>query len=370
PGPNYYVVENKDKIEQSMLASFIKSYSKRKYEEYKESAYDVENISSKYRRYAENVILNEEIPDLGNDIVGHDKPVLGVGVRRMLTCNEKGRVSTAYGYPLMYVSSEEQNKRHALEAFMNYEGIDMSIVDEENKSLIEKEKNALSDKIELTLMYMNLLDGLALTSGENQKLALGYLGKDQAGPIGGGAHDVMIYSNYWDKLLKAKDIAKNFKDASKGDLRNKYAIAENKISAWFDNIYKQANTAIDEVKNYRSEFYNQFVNTLLSSGGSNYSISSSPKLSNSCVVHLYFKDGSVVSKENIRAGYTSWSHTEWNEKFETDDNGYVTIRWPEEYKKLNWIIVPFSISGHHLRYQKDDLELTNGGVYEMCLDCD
>ena len=370
--PHVYIETYKDNLDPLMRESFIKSYSKRMYDQYKESIYDVEKIVSSFKGYAEHIVMNEIMPELSCDLVGHDKPVLGVAPSRMLSCNEKGMYHGSYGYPLIFTSPEAQSKRHTLMAFKNYEGINMSLIDEENKQLLEKENQALSEKIDITLMYMDLLDGLALTSSENQKLAEGYLGKSQAGVIGGGAHDVMISSNYWYTLLNAKDIAKTLQETSTGNLKNKYAVAEKKISSWFDKIYAEANTAIEQVNNYRSEAYDRFISSVLSSGGgSSSSESSAPKLTNSCRVHLYFKDGSVVSNETIRAGYTTTilANTKWSEKYETDENGYVTLRWSDEIDKLNWIVVPLNI-GAHFRYQKDDLELTNGGVYEICLDCD
>lgn len=366
--PRYYTVENAARLNQEILDGFVNAYSKRQYLQYKESLSEVEKIVSNYRAYAEDVILKETIPDLGQDIVGHDKAVLGIAKYRKFTNTQKDRYDADYGHPLMYVSPERLKKRQTLIAFKTYEGIDTALVTKEYKSLLDKEKNSLIDRVDMTLMYMDLLDGLALTSSENEKLVQGYLGK--AGVIGGGAHDAIISSDYWYKLLDAKEIATSLKGASTGELKTKYALAEKRIETWFNKIYEDAKEAIDVVESKRTKEINRFIGELLSGGGSSSSSSSSePKLTNSCKLHLYFKDKTVVDNETIHVGYTSWSHTEWSGDFETDDDGYVTIRWPENYKKLNWLIVPFSVTHLHLRYELNDLELTNGGVYEICLDC-
>jgi hypothetical protein len=88
---------------------------------------------------------------------------------------------------------------------------------------------------------------------------------------------------------------------------------------------------------------------------------------NSCHLYLYFKDGDYIEREHIKVGYsTAWSGKSWSGEFYVDNKGHVTIKWPKEFEKLNWLHVGVSLD--HLGYERK-VEFTNGGNYRICLDC-
>ena len=153
------------------------------------------------------------------------------------------------------------------------------------------------------------------------------------------------------------------------------------LGSYFTKSLPKLNTKLAKIKEYAKadrlkydaavrKFNEEQRHSSSGSSGnlSNNSNNRETEKTNSCRVHLYFKDGSVIDEETFTAGYSSWSGYEWSGDFKTDKKGFATIVWPDKYDKLNWILIPLNI-GVHFEYQKDKLELKKGGNYEICLDC-
>ena len=88
---------------------------------------------------------------------------------------------------------------------------------------------------------------------------------------------------------------------------------------------------------------------------------------NHCRVHLRFKDGQVLSNETFYAGDDSGLFFNESYSFKTDSDGYATLRWP----KANGPIVSIGVSlklFEHFDYEVKNLNLTDGGSYEIILD--
>lgn len=211
---NFFLVKHKDKFDEVMLANFSSYNAPLQYEKYKKSANEVKSIVANYKSFAEDIIMNEKTPQLSKNIQV-SKGLFGAAII-MVGKN----------------SPEELEKRQKLEAFKNFEGFDMSSIDDKYKELFSLERKALLKDVNQTLEYMDLLDGLALTSEENTQRAINQYNyaadNDRRAEID--------ESEYWKKISNATNIADKLKNASTGQLREKYAKAKQKLDALDSNI--------------------------------------------------------------------------------------------------------------------------------------
>ena len=85
-------------------------------------------------------------------------------------------------------------------------------------------------------------------------------------------------------------------------------------------------------------------------------------------VHLKFKDGDEVYEGSCVAyfkGFLNMSKV----KFTTDKHGYATIGWSSSQGEvINCIVVKPKLFFND-GYTKEGLNITNGGTYEICMDC-
>ena len=84
----------------------------------------------------------------------------------------------------------------------------------------------------------------------------------------------------------------------------------------------------------------------------------------SCRVRLYFKDKTTPWGEEISAGNSNWNVR----SYKVDKDGWVTIWWNEDERAPEWIHVS-AAALTHWEYTLEKLKLSDGGVYEFCLDC-
>lgn len=206
------------------------------------------------------------------------------------------------------------------------------------------------------LDYMDVMDGYYLTVCDNRDWAKKVLEEKML-----ASH--FSQSNYWYTLTLAEQKAKRLKK-EKDSLGGQFNLVETSIRDW----HTKMSEANENAKIAMRKAFGAFLESALSSdysGSSNNAASSSVK---SCRVHLYFKDGSVVSNETIATGCSSFSSNAAEiRNFETDGSGYVTIRWKEGEIAPDWIRVknaPLS----HMGYLIKKLELEDGGSYEICVD--
>ena len=225
---DFYFAEHKDKLDKAMLDNFDSGRGKQQYEKYQLLGQDVRNIIANYKSFAEDIILNDKTPPLSQDVSGESP------------------VPTLFGpqqREFVFISSpEEQNKRHKLESFKNLEGIDLTRMDDNYKSLLLQEQKSLLNDVEKTLKYMNLLDGLSLLSTDRCQKAKGYYNVSIIGMIG----YIMDTSNYWSILDNSEKVASEFKESSTGRLREKYARAEQNIKSWHKTFSDFRNSAKEE----------------------------------------------------------------------------------------------------------------------------
>lgn len=227
---DYYLVENRNQLDQAMLDNFVSGNSNVQYEQYKKLANDVRNITANYKKYAEDIILNEKIPQLSQGIGGLSPIQVPLSPPERIV--------------LFKESPEEYNKRHTLEAFKNFEGIDIAKMNEKDKELFSLEQKPLLKDINETLKYMDLLDGLSLTTPDNiTKAKQNY----NASLISFYGTPIIDRSNYHSILDNAENIAKELKNSSTGKLHEKYAAAEKKINACHKTINYERNNVYGEV---------------------------------------------------------------------------------------------------------------------------
>lgn len=188
----------------------------KQYRQYKELFDNVRKNIANYKSYAEDIILNEKTPNLSQRIVGKH-PASVWGFIPMTIIEE---------------STEEHNKRKELEeALKIIEGIDMAEMNDKYKELISKEQNSLLKDVNQTLKYMDLLDGLSLTTEYNMGLARG------------NSDNLTLTRNFFSVLGKAKESARELKDTSTGKLHEKYAKAKQKLDACNEELYRIINRA-------------------------------------------------------------------------------------------------------------------------------
>ena len=85
-------------------------------------------------------------------------------------------------------------------------------------------------------------------------------------------------------------------------------------------------------------------------------------------VHLKFKDGDEVYEGSCIAYFKGFLNTS-KVKFKTDKHGYATISWSSDQGEvINCIVVEPNLFFNG-RYTKEGLNITNGGTYEICMDC-
>lgn len=226
--PEYFLKKNKNKLDQVMLDNYSNGIAPLQYEQYKNLANDVRNIIANYKSYTEDIILNEKTPQLSKDIK------VNVGL---------------FGAALIMRganSPEELEKRQKIEAFKNFDGIDMAKMNDKNKELFTLARKPLLNDINQTLKYMDLLDGLALTSTENIQDAINQY-KYAAD------HNIRAHideSDYWKKLSNAANIADQLKNASTGQLREKYAKAKQKLDACHEEVYQAGVRRYSSARNH------------------------------------------------------------------------------------------------------------------------
>ena len=90
---------------------------------------------------------------------------------------------------------------------------------------------------------------------------------------------------------------------------------------------------------------------------------------NHCTVHLYFKDGTNVSDESFTVTGSSGILFKDTYTFTTDSDGYARLRWPKSDSAITEIHVSFKLFEHY-SYDVKDLNLRDGGHYEIMLDRD
>ena len=219
---NYFLVEHKDKLDAVMLDNFISGDNIRYYEQYKALANDVRNILDNFKREATEIILNETTPQLSQHICGY---------------------FMGSDFSLFKTGTEEGARRNTLQAFKSFEGIEMSIMEDKYKQLLLDEQKPLLAGIDEALKYMDLLDGLALTSEELiQEARFNY----NVSLLSFYGSTMLDHSNYYSLLDNAEKIAKELKNSSSGTLREKYAAAEKKLSDWHKTIIRVKNDAYAE----------------------------------------------------------------------------------------------------------------------------
>lgn len=214
----FFLEEYRDKLDQAMLDNFVKGNTDFQYEK-------VRNLIADYKKYAEDIILNEKTPKLSQGIYGRNVLALMPSQEMVLVIPN---------------SPEEYNKRHTLEAFKNSEGIDINNI----KELLSLDNKPLLESIDQTFKYMDLLDGLALTSGKCAEQAQSQYNFSYIRQF--GAPDIER-SNYYSVLDNAINIAKELEKSSTGSLREKYAVAGQKISNWKKTITGVKNSVYSEV---------------------------------------------------------------------------------------------------------------------------
>ena len=215
---NFFLKEKRYKLDQAMLDNFVKGNTDFQYEK-------IRNIIADYKKYAEDIILNEKTPKLSQGIYGRNALALMPSQEMVLVIPN---------------SPEEYNTRRTLEAFKNSEGVDLN----NKKELLSLDNKPLLESIDQTLKYMDLLDGLALTSGENAVKAKKQYNFSYIRQFGTPDID---NSNYYSVLDNAIKIAKELEKSSTGSLREKYAVAGQKISNWKKTITGVKNSVYSEV---------------------------------------------------------------------------------------------------------------------------
>lgn len=215
---NFFLKEKRYKLDQAMLDNFVKGNTDFQYEK-------IRNIIADYKKYAEDIILNEKTPKLSQGIYGRNALALMPSQEMVLVIPN---------------SPEEYNTRRTLEAFKNSEGVDLN----NKKELLSLDNKPLLESIDQTLKYMDLLDGLALTSGENAVKAQKQYNFSYIRQFGTPDID---NSNYYSVLDNAIKIAKELEKSSTGSLREKYAVAGQKISNWKKTITGVKNSVYSEV---------------------------------------------------------------------------------------------------------------------------
>ncbi len=102
--------------------------------------------------------------------------------------------------------------------------------------------------------------------------------------------------------------------------------------------------------------------------GSNQSNSSSSSKTYSAKVHLRFQDGDEPYKSKITVFFKGFMNTS-SASFYTDNHGNATLTWTEaQGTTINCICLSEHI-GFHNAYSRDDIEINDGGNYEICMDC-
>lgn len=88
----------------------------------------------------------------------------------------------------------------------------------------------------------------------------------------------------------------------------------------------------------------------------------------SCRVHLTFSDGKPVYEGSGIAYFKGILNTS-SQRYETDDKGYATITWPKSKGKvIDTLTLDRKIMFHDV-HTVDELNLVDGGRYEICMDC-
>ncbi len=88
----------------------------------------------------------------------------------------------------------------------------------------------------------------------------------------------------------------------------------------------------------------------------------------SCRVHLTFSDGKPVYEGSGIAYFKGILNTS-RQRYETDDKGYATITWPKSKGKvIDTLTLDRKIMFHDV-HTVDELNLVDGGRYEICMDC-
>ena len=105
-----------------------------------------------------------------------------------------------------------------------------------------------------------------------------------------------------------------------------------------------------------------------SSGSYQSSSSASSSKTCSAKVHLRFKDGDEPYESKITVYFKGFLNTS-SKSFYTDKHGYATLTWTEDLgETINCIVLSVNI-GFHDTYTINDLEIIDGGNYEICIDC-
>lgn len=228
---NYYLVEHKDKLDKVMLDHFVSGKANLESERFKKSVNDIRRLIANYKSYAEDIILNDKTPLLSQEIGGLSPVQVPLMSRDRIILFDK--------------SDNEYNRRHTLEAFKNFEGVDMKIIEETDKELLSFVQKSLINDIDETFKYMALLDGLSLTTPDNIRRAKRSYNSSLISYYG---TPTIERSNYFSVLENAQNIAKELKNASTGKLREKYAAAEQKINDCRKTIRDERNRVYHEVE--------------------------------------------------------------------------------------------------------------------------
>ena len=85
-------------------------------------------------------------------------------------------------------------------------------------------------------------------------------------------------------------------------------------------------------------------------------------------VHLKFKNGDEVYEGSCVAYFKGFLNTS-KVKFTTDKHGYGTISWSSGQGEVINCIYLRPNSFFNDGYTKEGLNITNGGTYEICIDC-
>lgn len=96
--------------------------------------------------------------------------------------------------------------------------------------------------------------------------------------------------------------------------------------------------------------------------------SSSSEKTYTARVHLYFEDGDEPYESKITVFFKGFLNTS-HKDFYTDTHGYVTLTWSDGYgDTIDSIALSRNILFHD-SYSIEDLEIVDGGRYEICIDC-
>ena len=97
---------------------------------------------------------------------------------------------------------------------------------------------------------------------------------------------------------------------------------------------------------------------------------SSASSSKTCTahVHLRFQDGDEPYESKITVYFKGFLNTS-SKSFYTDKHGNATLTWTEDLgKTINCIVLSVNV-GFHDSYTMDDLDINDGGNYDICIDC-